>query len=92
MSTYEAWAGQVIEKIRRKMARVSEKNQDKIPYTTDEAGNYDDRSDSSKSWNIDDGLNWWTNGFWGGSWIVFSVMVEHTPFQLVEYDMQSWKI
>ncbi len=25
MSTYEAWAGQVIEKIRRKMARVSEK-------------------------------------------------------------------
>lgn len=49
MSTYEAWAGQVIEKIRRKMARVSEKNQDKIPYTTDEAGNYDDRSDSSKA-------------------------------------------
>ena len=72
MNTYEAWAGQVIEKIRRKMARVSEKNQDKIPYTTDEAGNYDDRSDSSKSWNIDNGLNWWTNGFWGGMmWLMY---------------------
>ncbi len=72
MSTYEAWAGQVIEKIRCKMARVSEKNQDKIPYTTDEAGNYDDRSDSSKSWNIDNGLNWWTNGFWGGMmWLLY---------------------
>ena len=51
---------------------MSEKNKDKIPYTTDENGNYDDRGDSAKDWNMDDGLNWWTNGFWGGiMWLLY---------------------
>ena len=54
----ELWADEVINRIRNKMARVSEKNRDKIPYTTDENGNYDDRSDRNRSWRIDDGLNW----------------------------------
>ena len=54
----ELWADEVINRIRNKMARVSEKNRDKIPYTTDETGNYDDRSDRNRSWRIDDGLNW----------------------------------
>lgn len=72
MNPYEAWADGVIEKIRRKMEWVSEKNRDKIPYTTDENGNYDDRSDTSVNWRIDDGLNWWTNGFWGGIlWLLY---------------------
>lgn len=66
------WADDVIGRIRNKMAWVSEKNRDKIPYTTDENGNYDDRSDLSRSWRIDDGLNWWTNGFWGGIlWLLY---------------------
>ena len=68
----ELWADEVINRIRNKMARVCEKNRDKIPYTTDENGNYDDRSDMSRSWRIDDGLNWWTNGFWGGIlWLLY---------------------
>lgn len=72
MERYQAWADEVILKIRTKMDWVSEKNRDRIPYTTDENGNYDDRSDASKSWNIDDGLSWWTNGFWGGMmWLLY---------------------
>ena len=35
----ELWADEVINRIRNKMARVSEKNRNKIPYTTDENGN-----------------------------------------------------
>ena len=54
----EFQADEVIGRIRAKMAWVSEKNRNKIPYTTDENGNYDDRSDMSRSWRIDDGLNW----------------------------------
>lgn len=72
METYQDWAGEVLEKVRAKMAWVSEKNRDKIPYTTDETGSYDDRSDEHISWNPDDGLNWWTNGFWGGiMWLLY---------------------
>ncbi|WP_099469533.1 glycoside hydrolase family 88 protein [Konateibacter massiliensis] len=72
MKEYEIWAETVIEKIREKMDWVSEKNADKIPYTTDETGNYDDRSDASRNWSMDDGLNWWTNGFWGGMmWLMY---------------------
>jgi len=72
MDTYQEWSGEVLEKVRVKMAWVSEKNRDKIPYTTDETGSYDDRSSGSVSWNQDDGLNWWTNGFWGGiMWLLY---------------------
>lgn len=59
-------------RITEKMRWVSEKNKEKIPYTTDENGDYDDRSDKSRSWNADDGLSWWTNGFWGGMmWLLY---------------------
>lgn len=72
MDSYDAWAGRVREKIRDKMGRVSEKNTEKIPYTTGKDGSYDDRSDQSRAWNDDDGLNWWTNGFWGGiMWLLY---------------------
>ncbi len=68
----QKWIAETIERIREKISWVSEKNKDKIPYTTDENGNYDDRSDNTKEWNIDDGLNWWTNGFWGGiMWLLY---------------------
>lgn len=61
-------AARIVEKMRW----VSEKNKEKIPYTTDENGDYDDRSDKSRSWNADDGLSWWTNGFWGGMmWLLY---------------------
>lgn len=71
MEDYSIWAEEISEKIREKMMWVSEKNKDKIPYTTDENGDYDDRSDVG-AWNQDDGLNWWTNGFWGGiQWLLY---------------------
>ncbi len=61
----EQWLEDVYNKILHKMAWVSEKNQDKIPYTTKE-GNYDDFRDSHKNSRINEGINWWTNGFWAG--------------------------
>ena len=54
---YRMEAEAFLARVREKMEWVSEKNRDKIPYTTDENGNYDDRSDSGKNWNPDDGLN-----------------------------------
>ncbi len=72
MERNQTWAMEILEKVRAKMAWVSEKNRDKIPYTTDENGSYDDRSAGNKPWNLDDGLNWWTNGFWGGiMWLLY---------------------
>ena len=41
----EEWADEMLAKIRKKMEWVSEKNKEKIPYRTDENGDYDDRSD-----------------------------------------------
>ena len=72
MEDHAAWAEGILCRVREKMAWVSEKNREKIPYTTDENGNYDDRSDESRKWSADDGLNWWTNGFWGGiMWLLY---------------------
>ncbi len=52
------WARSVSSKIKDKMLVVAERNREKIPYRTFE-GIYDDLSG-------DDGICWWTNGFWGG--------------------------
>ena len=72
MNSNQEWVGEALEKVREKMQRVSEKNRDKIPYTTGADGSYDDRSDESRSWGMDNGLNWWTNGFWGGiMWLLY---------------------
>ena len=72
MDKYSIWAEEVTGKIREKMKWVSEKNREKIPYTTDCGGNYDDKGDMAKEWSADNGLNWWTNGFFGGMmWLLF---------------------
>ena len=72
MNSNQEWVGEALEKVREKMQWVSEKNRDKIPYTTGADGRYDDRSDESRGWGMDDGLNWWTNGFWGGiMWLLY---------------------
>ncbi len=72
MKSNQEWVGEALEKVREKMQWVSEKNRDKIPYTTGADGSYDDRSDESRGWGMDDGLNWWTNGFWGGiMWLLY---------------------
>lgn len=83
MQEYMVWAEDILNKIREKMEWVSEKNKNKLPYTTDESGNYDDRSDMGREWNIDDGINWWTNGFWGGMmWLLYQDTQEEKYMQI----------
>lgn len=58
------WAGEVFAEFEKKMEKVAEKSKDKIPALAID-GVHDDRGDGTKEWRADDGLNWWTNGFWG---------------------------
>lgn len=60
------WAEGVWEKCERKYGRLAEIYQGIIPYTTDADGKFDNRADETVSWAPDDGINWWTNGFWAG--------------------------
>ena len=63
------WVGQTIEKIKEKMYAVTERNKEKIPYTTKD-GIFDDRSGQNE-------ISWWTNGFWGGiMWQMYSLTKE----------------
>jgi unsaturated chondroitin disaccharide hydrolase len=65
------WLDSVVNKITNKMEWVSEKSKYKIPYTTIN-NEHDDRGDKDKDFRQDDGLNWWTNGFWGGMlWLMY---------------------
>ncbi|KRF06767.1 glycosyl hydrolase family 88 [Paenibacillus sp. Soil766] len=67
----QQWLNSVIDKISSKMNWVSEKSKHKIPYTTIN-GTHDDRSVDNPSGTIDNGINWWTNGFWGGMmWLMY---------------------
>lgn len=67
----KSWVEETVNKIVEKMDWVSDKSKDKIPYTTVN-GVHDDRSDITKTFGIDDGINWWTNGFWGGMlWLMY---------------------
>lgn len=61
----EAWLEDVYKKIIHKMEWVSQKNEDKIPYTTKD-GVYDDYRKSHRNYRMSEGINWWTNGFWAG--------------------------
>lgn len=72
MNDADRFTEQTIQKICEKMDWVSDKNKNKIPYTTGKDGNYDDRADKAVNRGPDDGLNWWTNGFWGGiMWLLW---------------------
>lgn len=59
------WINEAEQKIIKKMEWVSEKSKDKIPYTAIN-GIHDDKSSDTAAFGPDDGINWWTNGFWGG--------------------------
>ncbi len=70
---YTEWANEELKKIREKISWVAENNKYKIPYTTDKNGIYDDKTNKERSFNIDDGINWWTNGFWSGIlWLLYN--------------------
>ena len=60
MENAKLWAQEVAEKIKHKELKVAERNKNKIPYTTDADGKFDDRSDEAH-------IGWWTNGFFGGT-------------------------
>ena len=63
----QQWAEEVFKQIEEKLSWVSEKNKEKIPYTTGADGSYDDRSDQAAfGEDYSRGKSWWTNGFWGG--------------------------
>ena len=83
METYQSWANETLGSVRKKMTWVSEKNGDKIPYTTDETGSYDDLSAGNSCEDQYAGLNWWTNGFWGGiMWLLYQDTQEEKYAQI----------
>lgn len=51
------WSEGLLDRVDAKMQVVADRNRERIPYTTDPSGCYDDRSQD---------IGWWTNGFWGG--------------------------
>lgn len=77
------WVSETVEKIKNKMYAVTERNVDKIPYTTKD-GVFDDRSDK-------DNISWWTNGFWGGiMWQMFSLTGEKLYEETAKSLRRNW--
>lgn len=69
------WAEKVEQKLFAKFAAVSARSADKIPARAID-GVHDDKSDG-RAYNVDDGLCWWTNGFWAGIlWQLYSATGE----------------
>lgn len=65
------WVQSVINKLKIKMERVREASCNKIPYTIIN-GVHDDYLNSDREYRMNDGINWWTNGFWGGMmWLMY---------------------
>ena len=65
---FENWYNynkEINSKIEEKMVPVTERNRNRIPYTT-QNGRFDDKSVTDPCW--------WTNGFWGGEmWQLFAL-------------------
>lgn len=66
----QRWLQQVVGKVTAKMSWLSEKSADKIPFTTIDGTHDDKRTCVPRA--ADDGLQWWTNGFWAGMlWLMY---------------------
>ena len=66
----QKWLEETIAKVVAKMEWLSEKSADKIPYRTFNGEHEDKRVGY---YRVDDGLQWWTNGFWAGMlWLMFN--------------------
>lgn len=65
------WLEALFTKFEHKMEKVAERSQDKIPAMAIN-GVHDNRASKERTWNVDDGIYWWTNGFWGGMlWMLY---------------------
>ena len=69
------WAEEMLDRVAHKLAKVSERSAEKIPYTTSN-GVHDDRSGD---------IGWWTNGFWGGMmWQMYTLTGEERYRRIAE--------
>ncbi|MBE5835062.1 MAG: glycosyl hydrolase family 88 [Butyrivibrio sp.] len=87
---YSEWAATELDKVKNKIKWVAENNKNKIPYTTDEKGIYDNKADNNKEYRIDDGINWWTNGFWAGIlWLLYNDTKEsrYKEYAMIQEDL-----
>lgn len=90
MKEYQKWLESTMDMLRQKMTWVAEKNKNKIPYTTDENGDYDDKGNERIGWGADDGLNWWTNGFWPGIlWLLYQDTGEKKYVEWARYSQRK---
>lgn len=63
------WLFDVIDKVVHKMDWLSTKSANKLPYRTIEHVHDNKRVGE---YRVDDGLQWWTNGFWAGMlWLMY---------------------
>lgn len=85
----QTWLEHVIGKLRSKMDWVSEKSRNKIPYTTIN-GIHDNRIVDNPSGETTDGINWWTNGFWGGMmWLMYHETGNETYRQIANFSEEA---
>ncbi len=79
----QKWVEETIANIINKMSWVSGKSKDKIPFTTIN-GTHDDRR-INVSGRIEDGINWWTNGFFAGMmWLMYHETKEEKYAKIAE--------
>lgn len=83
------WQENVKQKIINKMSWVSERSKDKIPYTTIK-GRHDNRIVDNPSNLATDGINWWTNGFWGGiMWQLYHLTKQNKYKEIAQFSEEQ---
>lgn len=83
----QIWLDETLKKIITKMNGVCERSKNKIPYTTID-GIHDDKR--MEGYRIDDGLNWWTNGFWAGMlWLMYHETKEE-KYAVIARKTEGW--
>lgn len=81
------WVDTTIQKITEKMNSVRARSADKLPATAVD-GVHDDRSQGD--YPVDDGINWWTNGFWAGiMWQIYH-MTQDSKYEETATRTEVW--
>jgi unsaturated chondroitin disaccharide hydrolase len=85
----QEWLNETIKKIITKLEAVSERSKYKIPYTTLN-GVHDDFTNSHMENHKSEGINWWTNGFWGGlMWLMYSETKDKKYKKIAEFSEEK---